>query len=200
MDNFRCGNKSWGRGAAVPATSQTPDEAAGPRPQNISEDVRLVTGLLSLTVRTQVPALSSVPTQSSCQVEWAETVAAAARSTVAYFILKGADEMDANKVNGVSNLLCCQTPALPSVYIYIYIYTFFGSQPSNLVSHPNDHQNNLSASYRQGTTAYIPDAPQAPSHVTAGPPDISAVPNEEQLGAMQCKLLGEWASCVQIEC
>jgi hypothetical protein len=36
-----------------------------------------------------------VPTQSSCQVEWAETVAAAARRTVAYFILKGADEMDA---------------------------------------------------------------------------------------------------------
>ena len=84
--------------------------------------------------------------------------------------------------------------------LYIYIYTFFASQPSNLVSHPNDHENNLSASYRQGTTAYIPDALQALSHVTAGPPDISAVPNEEQLGAMQCKLLGEWASCVQIEC
>jgi hypothetical protein len=31
--------------------------------------------------------LSSVPTHSSCQVEWAETVAAAARRTVAYFIL-----------------------------------------------------------------------------------------------------------------
>jgi hypothetical protein len=71
----------------VPATSQTPDVEAGPRPQNMSGEVTLAMGLLSLTVRTQVPALSSLPTQSSCQVEWAETVAAAARKTVAYFIL-----------------------------------------------------------------------------------------------------------------
>ena len=77
--------------------------------------------------------------------------------------------MDANKVNGVSNLLFVKLQHCP-VYTYIYIYTFYVSQPSNLVSHPNDHENNLSASYRQGTTAYIPDTPQAPSHVIAGPP------------------------------
>jgi len=71
----------------IPATSQTPDVVAGPRPQNISAEVTLAMGLLSLTVRTQVPALSSLPTQSSCHVEWAETVAAAARKMVAYFIL-----------------------------------------------------------------------------------------------------------------
>lgn len=71
----------------VPATSQTPDVVAGPRPQNMSGEVTLEMGLLSLTVRTQVPALSSLPTQSSCHVEWAETVAAAARKMVAYFIV-----------------------------------------------------------------------------------------------------------------
>jgi hypothetical protein len=71
----------------VPATSQTPLVLAGPLPQNISGFVNPVTGLLSLTVRTQVPALSSLPTQSSCQVECAETVATVARRTVAYFIL-----------------------------------------------------------------------------------------------------------------
>jgi hypothetical protein len=81
----------------VPATSQTPDVEAGPRPQNISDDVKLATGLLSLTVRTQVPALSAVPTQSCCQVEWAETVAAAARRTVAYFMLNG-DKICAKEV------------------------------------------------------------------------------------------------------
>jgi hypothetical protein len=43
-------------------------------------------GLLSLTVRTQVPALSWVPTQSSCQVECAEEDAAVARRRVVYFI------------------------------------------------------------------------------------------------------------------
>jgi hypothetical protein len=71
----------------VPATSQTPDDVAGPRPQNMSGDVRLVMGLLSLTVRTQLPALSSDPTQSSCHVEWAETDATVARRTIADFIM-----------------------------------------------------------------------------------------------------------------
>jgi hypothetical protein len=95
-----------------------------------------------------------VPTQSSCQVEWAETVAAAARSTVAYFILKGADEMDANKVNGVSNLLFVKLQHSQSIHIYIHLLCISALQ---LSIHPDDHENNLSASYRQGTTAYIPD-------------------------------------------
>jgi hypothetical protein len=71
----------------VPATSQTPVVEAGPRPQNISADERLSMGLLSLTLRTQVDALSSEPTQSSCHVEWAETEATAARSTRADFMM-----------------------------------------------------------------------------------------------------------------
>jgi hypothetical protein len=71
----------------VPATSHTPDDVAGPRPQNMSVEVRLAMGELSLTVRTQVPALSSDPTQSCCHVEWAETDATVARRTRPDFIL-----------------------------------------------------------------------------------------------------------------
>lgn len=99
----------------VPATSQTPDVEAGPRPQNMSEEVTLAMGLLSLTVRTQVPALSSLPTQSSCQVEWAETVAAVARRTVAYFMLD-VDGIRCEKSEGYEGLyrfFFDQTPALP---------------------------------------------------------------------------------------
>jgi hypothetical protein len=71
----------------VPATSQTPSVEAGPRPQNMSAEERLSTGLLSFTLRTQVEALSSEPTQSSCHVECAETEATAARRTRADFML-----------------------------------------------------------------------------------------------------------------
>ena len=103
----------------VPATSQTPDVEAGPRPQNMSGEVRLVMGLLSLTVRTQVPALSSLPTQSSCQVEWAETVAAVARRTVAYFMLD-VDGVRCEMSEGYEALyrrFLDQTPAgTPSIY------------------------------------------------------------------------------------
>jgi len=71
----------------IPATSHTPDDAAGLRPQNISGDERLVMGLLSFTVRAHVVPLSVLPTQRSCHVEWAETEAAAARSTSVVFML-----------------------------------------------------------------------------------------------------------------
>ena len=71
----------------LPATSQTPEEEAGPRPQNMSPEDRLSMGLLSLTVRVQVEPLSVLPTQSCCHVEWAEAVAAAARRMVAYFMI-----------------------------------------------------------------------------------------------------------------
>ena len=86
---FRCHlfvDMHW-RDINIPATSQTPADEAGPRPQNISGDVREVMGLLSLTVRAQVVALSSVPTQRSCHVEWAETEATVARRTRADFML-----------------------------------------------------------------------------------------------------------------
>jgi hypothetical protein len=73
-------------GMYVPATSATPADVAGPRPQNMSEDERESMGLLSLTTRVADVALSVEPTQRSCHVEWAETVAAAARSTMADFI------------------------------------------------------------------------------------------------------------------
>ena len=103
----------------VPATSQTPDVEAGPRPQNMSGEVRLVIGLLSLTVRTQVPALSSLPTQSSCQVEWADTVAAVARRTVAYFMLdvNGVRCEKSEGYEGLYRLFLDQIPAgTPSIY------------------------------------------------------------------------------------
>ena len=71
----------------VPATSQTPEDVAGPRPQNMSDDVRLAIGLLSLTVRAQVVVISVLPTQSCCHVEWAETDATAARIANVVFML-----------------------------------------------------------------------------------------------------------------
>lgn len=53
----------------------------------MSLEVTEAIGLLSLTVRAQDVALSSLPTHSCCHVEWAETDATAARSTIADFIL-----------------------------------------------------------------------------------------------------------------
>ena len=53
----------------------------------MSEDERESIGLLSLTTRVADVALSVDPTQRSCHVEWAETEAAAARITMADFIL-----------------------------------------------------------------------------------------------------------------
>lgn len=70
----------------IPATSQTPDDDAGPRPQNISPDDRLSMGLLSLTVRAHVVPLSVLPTQSCCHVEWAETDAARARTKADFMV------------------------------------------------------------------------------------------------------------------
>jgi hypothetical protein len=55
----------------------------------MSELLKPATGELSLTVRTQVLALSVLPTQSSCHVEWAETDAAAASRTIDVFMLSG---------------------------------------------------------------------------------------------------------------
>jgi hypothetical protein len=72
----------------IPATSQTPDDEAGPRPQNMSGDVRLVIGLLSRTVLVQVVPLSVLPTQSCCHVLCADTEAAAARTMAAYFMFE----------------------------------------------------------------------------------------------------------------
>jgi hypothetical protein len=71
----------------LPATVQTPVVALGERPQNMSGEVRLVMGLLSMTVRVHFVTWSAVPTHRSCQVECAETDAAAARRTIADFIL-----------------------------------------------------------------------------------------------------------------
>ena len=103
----------------VPATSHTPDVEAGPRPQNMSGEVRLVMGLLSLTVRTQVPALSSLPTQSSCQVECAETVAAVARRTVAYFMLN-VDGIRCEMSEGYAGLyLSFSTKLQPALPVFI---------------------------------------------------------------------------------
>ena len=56
-------------GCDIPATSQTPLLLAGPRPQNMSAEDRLSMGLLSLTVRTHLPAWSVDPTHSCCHVE-----------------------------------------------------------------------------------------------------------------------------------
>jgi hypothetical protein len=73
---------------AVPAaTSQTLEDAAGPRPQNMSDEVRDWMGLLSLTTRVHDVALSVLPTHRSCHVEWAETAVAAARRIAVVFIL-----------------------------------------------------------------------------------------------------------------
>ena len=58
-----------GDGRDIPATSQTPLVLAGPRPQNMSAEERLSMGLLSLTVRTHLPAWSVEPTHSCCHVE-----------------------------------------------------------------------------------------------------------------------------------
>jgi hypothetical protein len=71
----------------IPATVQTPVVALGERPQNMSAELRLAIGLLSMTVRVHVVAWSVVPTHRSCHVEWAETDAAAARRTMADFML-----------------------------------------------------------------------------------------------------------------
>lgn len=86
-------------GFSIPATSQTPVDFAGPRPQNMSAEVRLSIGLLSLTVRTHLPAWSVEPTQSSCHVECAETDATAARRTSADFILMSLCEREANEAS-----------------------------------------------------------------------------------------------------
>lgn len=81
----------------IPATSQTPLDCAGPRPQNMSEEDRLSMGLLSLTVRVHLPAWSVEPTHSCCHVEWAETEAAAARRTrevfMVYYVLEEGNEV-----------------------------------------------------------------------------------------------------------
>ena len=71
----------------LPATSQTPEDFAGPIPQNISELLRLEMGLLFATVRVQEVALSSLPIHNSCHVECPETEAATARSTRPDFIV-----------------------------------------------------------------------------------------------------------------
>jgi hypothetical protein len=75
------------RDCYLPATSQTPSDLAGPRPQNMSADERLSIGLLSLTVRVHLVPWSVEPTQSCCHVEWAEADATAARITRADFIV-----------------------------------------------------------------------------------------------------------------
>jgi len=53
----------------------------------MSDDERLATGLLSLTVRAHVVVISVLPTQSCCHVEWAETEATAARIANVDFML-----------------------------------------------------------------------------------------------------------------
>lgn len=58
---------------------QDPVAALGPRPHAMVASVTLTMGELSWTVRTQLPAWSSLPTQNSCQVAWAEAVETAAR-------------------------------------------------------------------------------------------------------------------------
>ena len=70
----------------LPATVQTPVVDFGERPQNMSADVKLAIGLLSMTVLAHVFPESVDPTQICCHVEWAETDAAAARRTVKVFI------------------------------------------------------------------------------------------------------------------
>lgn len=69
-----------------PATVQTPVVDLGPRPQAMAASVTLAMGELSCTVRTQVPAWSSEPTQNSCHVAWAETAEAPARRKRANFM------------------------------------------------------------------------------------------------------------------
>jgi hypothetical protein len=71
----------------IPATSQTLDEEAGPRPQNISLESREVMGLLSLTVLVHCVAWSVLAVHKSCHVECAETAATEARRIAAVFIL-----------------------------------------------------------------------------------------------------------------
>lgn len=53
----------------------------------MSDEDKLLMGLLSLTVRVQLVALSVLPTHSCCHVEWAEAVVAAARKMVEYFMI-----------------------------------------------------------------------------------------------------------------
>lgn len=78
----------------APAAVQTPVAAFGPRPHAIVASVTLTMGELSWTVRTQFPAWSSVPTQNSCHVAWAEAVETAARiaRTTCIFTIEGFDK------------------------------------------------------------------------------------------------------------